>query len=676
MNAGCKWSIRPTRRCLTLLSLLFISPVMANWTPELAAPADSGFRQPAEAIRLFIPPDVPLETLQRLTLELDDIDVTAMVGREGDYASFVPVQPLGFGQHRLRLLENSADGSIIERGFWRLEIRKSAAFREATLNMATSAELSQRLAENNLSDLPPQRTQGTGSAIIQGRAADNDWQAGVNLPLFYSSNSEGREVDVGEFLMDWQQNALSAKVGHHPISPDNLVMSGFNRRGVSASYSAQAFDTRVTGFSMRGSQLAGFQGGLGVTDNTDQVNGGVVTAYPINRTDASMAVSAIYLSGEAPDTGQGVAGSSLATGGDAWSIMADNLWLEKRLRLRGEYARTDYDFDGSGGYESEKDDAYSLLLTYKPWMDKQVNDQYLDWNLGTEYRQVGTYFKSVASPGSTADRKTARLFSDLTWGGFNLQGQLSQETDNVVDLPTLPRLRTRLATLSTTYTPMPDYTPEGELVTGWMGYPSYSLFGNLQSAKTTARSSADPNTWVDTQTRILGASANFSHDNWSWGINHTWTRLYDDSGEGGTPTTNESRSRSTGLDFFFTLTPNYTLTPHVAWDETAYLDLGYTDKSLLWGVGLDARLIPDQLTGRLEYSLNRAWVTNDSSDNTTDQVSASLTWNAVKSSPTRPGVSLTLSGDYHEYSDAIVTGNYKDSYQLFLRALIGWAGTY
>ncbi len=676
MTAGRKPRIRPVRLCLTLVPLLFTAPALANWTPELVAPAEGTFRQPTETIRLFIPPEVPLETLQRLSLELDDIDVTAMVGREGDYAIFVPAQPLSFGRHRLRLLENGADGAIIERGFWQLEIRKSAAFREATLNLSTSAELSQRLADNNLSDLPPHRTQGTGTAVIQGRIADDAWQAGLNLPLFYNSNSGGREVDVGEFLLDWQQDALSAKVGHHPISPDNLVLSGFNRRGVSATYKARALDTRVTGFSMRGSQIAGFQGGLGVTDDMDQVNGGIVTAYPINRADTSMTISAVYLSGEAPDSGQGVGGSALATGGDAWSVMADNLWLEKRLRLRGEYAKTDYDFDGTGGYASEQDDAYSLLLTYKPWLEKQVNGQYLDWNLGTEYKQIGSYFKSVASPGSTADRETARLFSDLTWGGFSLQGQLTQETDNVVDLPTLPRLRTRLASFSTTYTPTPDYTPEEELVTGWLGYPSYSLFGNLQTAKTTARSSADPNTWVDTQTRILGASANFSHDNWSWGINHTWTRLFDDSGEGGTPTTNASRSRATGLDLFFTLTPDYSLAPHVTWDETTYLDLGYTDKSLLWGVSLDARLIPDRLTGRLEYSLSRAWVSNHSADNTTDQVSASLTWNAVKSSPTRPGVSLTLSGDYHEYSDSIVSGNDQESYQLFLRALIGWSGSY
>ena len=676
MKARCRAGSMPLRLPFFILSILFFVSVQADWSPELVSTTDRGYRLPSEEVRLYIPPEVPLEVLQRLSLELDDIDVTALVGREGDFALFVPIQPLSYGQHRLRLVENGADGSLLERGFWLLEVRKSAAFREASLNMATSLEVAKRIGEKNMTALPDRRTQGSGSAAIQGRLADGDWQAGLNLPLFYNSNTTGREVEVGEFLLDWQRKSLSAKVGHHPIAPDSLVMSGFNRRGVSATYSSQEYATSVTGFNMRGSQLSGFQDGLGVSDSDDYVNGGVVTAYPVNRSDASMELSAIYLSGAAPDTGLGVAGSPESAGGDAWSIKADGLWLERRLRLRGEYARTAYDFDGSGGNKAEDDTGYSLLLTYKPWLQHQLGDNYLDWNMGAEYKQIGTYFKSAAAPGSTADRVMGRLFTDLSWGGLGLQAQLAQETDNVADLVTLPRLRTRLAGVSTSYTPTPEYNAAGEWVTGWLGHPSYSLYGNLQTAETVSRASLDPNTFVDTQTRILGATANFSHEEWSWSINHTWTRLYDDSVQAGTATTNESRSRATGLDFMFNLTPNYTLTPHFSWDETRYLDLGYTDKALLWGVSLDARFIPDRLTGRFDYSMNRSWVTNDTSDNTTDQFSANLTWIAIRQNPSRPGVSFTLSGDYRDYNDSIVSGNDNEGYQLFLRTLIGWSGSY
>ncbi|MCW8891351.1 MAG: hypothetical protein OQL20_11895, partial [Sedimenticola sp.] len=347
MNSGYLTGIGRVRLPLAILSLLFFTSASASWSPELVPTKDRSYRLPAEEIRLYIPPEVPVEVLQRLSLELDGIDVTALVGRDGDFALFVPIQPLAYGKHRLRLVENGADGSLLERGFWLFEVRKSEAFREAELNVATSVEVSKRIGEKNMTALPTRRTQGTGSAAIQGRLADGDWQAGLSLPLFYNSNTEGREVEVGEYLLDWQRKSLSAKAGHHAIAPDSLVLSGFNRRGVSATFSSQAYATSVTGFNMRGSHLSGFQDGLGVGDSNDYVSGGVVTAYPVNRSDASVEISAIYLSGEAPDTGLGIAGDPAASGGDAWSLKADGQWLERRLRLRGEYAGTEYDFDGA-----------------------------------------------------------------------------------------------------------------------------------------------------------------------------------------------------------------------------------------------------------------------------------------------------------------------------------------
>ncbi|MCW8946535.1 MAG: hypothetical protein OQK80_03625, partial [Sedimenticola sp.] len=115
----------PLRLPFFILSILFFVSVQADWSPELVSTTDRGYRLPSEEVRLYIPPEVPLEVLQRLSLELDDIDVTALVGREGDFALFVPIQPLSYGQHRLRLVENGADGSLLERGFWLLEVRKS-----------------------------------------------------------------------------------------------------------------------------------------------------------------------------------------------------------------------------------------------------------------------------------------------------------------------------------------------------------------------------------------------------------------------------------------------------------------------------------------------------------------------------------------------------------------------
>ena len=59
-----------------------------------------------------IPQDVP----QRLAVELDDIDVTALAALDGSDIVITPAQPIAFGKHTLRLVEYTPDGGIAERG--------------------------------------------------------------------------------------------------------------------------------------------------------------------------------------------------------------------------------------------------------------------------------------------------------------------------------------------------------------------------------------------------------------------------------------------------------------------------------------------------------------------------------------------------------------------------------
>ncbi|OQX31530.1 MAG: hypothetical protein B0D96_11860 [Candidatus Sedimenticola endophacoides] len=163
-----------------------VSGVLAavQWQPRLMPPESGSYHGPLETIRLHIPPEVPIEVLQQLGLEVDNIDVTALVSRDGDYAVYTPQQPLEWGMHRLLLVEYTQDGGILERGSWDLEVRKSESFREAELNISASLEASRRIGEGDL-DAPPARTQGSGSMTLQGRLADGSWQAGMQLPLIY-----------------------------------------------------------------------------------------------------------------------------------------------------------------------------------------------------------------------------------------------------------------------------------------------------------------------------------------------------------------------------------------------------------------------------------------------------------------------------------------------------------
>jgi len=163
----------------TLAGLLALHCQLAlalDWYPELEQ--SNSYREPMQSFRIHIPKSVPTDVLQSLVLELDNIDVTAMVTRDGEYAAFTPIQPLEFGKHVLRLVEYAADGDINEKGYWEVSVRRSSLFREADYAADINLTASQRIADNNdpaPGEEEPKGFNAQGSASLQGRVADKDW---------------------------------------------------------------------------------------------------------------------------------------------------------------------------------------------------------------------------------------------------------------------------------------------------------------------------------------------------------------------------------------------------------------------------------------------------------------------------------------------------------------------
>ncbi len=646
----------------------------SGWKPQLSTPQHEGYRSPREPLKLFIPPDVPLEVLRNLALELDGIDVTAYIQREGDYVIYTPVQPLAYGMHQLRVVEYAPDGSIIERGAWQVEVRKSAAFREASLTAQASIEVSQRVADHNLGSPAPVKNQRNGTLQVDGSLADGDWQAGIKLPVIYSSGQPYNDVDVGEFRFDWQRHGVTAVIGHQTVGQGSLVMSGFNRRGLSLGYKDDTSGMAFGAFSVRGSSITGVKHGLGVGNRNDRIQGGRFTYYPLRGNGRLLQISGVYLDGKSPEAGVGETGSTLSTGGHAWSLSADSLLLDNRLRLRGEYAGTSYDFDGSGGNPAETDHAVALLATYQPWSGKTVGTSTVDWLYGVEFRKVGTFFRSPADPGGVADRRMGRVFSQLTWGDLSATAQWAQETDNVNDLAGLPRQRTRSGVLDFSYNPQPEYDDQGQPRLGLLGQQSYTLSLGRELRATTKGAAVSDR--VDQKTNTIQAAANFTYSNWSWGLSHDRTRVTDNSLSAGIPTGGSTSSQSTTLNGSFSFFDDFTLASRITQDKTRYRDRGYTDHGIDWGVDLTANLVPNKLSGQLGFSMNHSWASDHSSNTRTGQIGMDLTWTVIQAKESRPGLALSLDGSYSHVKDNVDPFSSKTDYQVFFKAKVDWAGMY
>ena len=210
--------------------------IASDWIPELDLPR---VKQPMETLRISIPEDISIEILQTLALELDNIDVTAMVTREGGFAVFTPVQPMGWGKHELRLVEYAEDGSIFEKGFWTFEVRTQSGIRESDFSADISLVATSRAADKNLGEPEPDSLTGQGGASLYGKVIGDEWEVTGNMDLIYNSQRNltpnNQELDMGEYLITGQNRSTQLKLGHHSVSQTSLAMEGFQRRGVSRS---------------------------------------------------------------------------------------------------------------------------------------------------------------------------------------------------------------------------------------------------------------------------------------------------------------------------------------------------------------------------------------------------------------------------------------------------------
>lgn len=666
--------------CASLPTLLIVSlPSLASptshWQPSLAAPP-SGTFGPLETIHIALPP-LPPDTLQHLALELDDIDVTGLVSMQGDQASITPTQPMTWGRHQLRLVEYSADGDIVERGVWTLEVRESTHFREAELKSNVTLIATNRVADNHLIS-PPDRTQSNGAAHVQGSVADDGWRVSGNADVLYNSQEmllprQKQRTDLGMFLLTGNAGPLTVNAGHQAIAPDSLIMQGFNRRGVSATLASPNTGTSITGFGLHTQDIVGTQQSFGIGDSGNRVDGVIATAHPISSDRDALLVSATYLSGEGPNQiGAAANGDPTPIAGRAASLSADSTSLNQRMRLRGEYAATRFDFDGSNnGYPAQSGHAYAALAQFTPWHEKIVDGQPMAVNFGVENRRIGTFFRSPANPTGVADRQAVRGFAAFNWSGLYAQLSLGHETDNVDDLALLPRTATTQDILSLAYTPLQMPGADGQFPPlSWYGQPTYNMtFVTVDQS--VEKASGTLTAGALHATRILSLSAAFSYQTWYWSVAHMLGKD-DDLQHIGPDTENHLTQLTANLRFGDKLT----LGPAAQFNQiTNNSDNSLDSATTTVGMNL-GYLFTQRISGNLSYNSNHQHIKNDSTDLKTQDTVGDLSWLVRPVQGMQPGVTLSLQGLYHAADDRVIASNNLNSYQAFLKLAVSWQPGY
>ncbi|NOZ11786.1 MAG: hypothetical protein GXP09_12215 [Gammaproteobacteria bacterium] len=671
-----------------------VLPAHANthWQAQFNTPA-SGQLTPRASLRVALPEGLDNEVISWLALVLDSVDVSALVTLEGSTVILVPPQPLQPGDHQLRLVQKRPDGGTIERGTWRFQVSKAQSGRQLSVTSNISINPSYRISDGDIAKSGlPEKLQGTGTAQLAARTQGQDWQLSGKAELIYNSlpqlpgeqNSAGtntaasNELELGEFLFTGRNKMGSINLGQHAVGADSLIMQQFYRRGLSVN--TRSTDNRFygTGFITRTEPIVGFRYGLGISDPDNRIAGTMFSAKPLSTRPEALTVSATYLQGQGQDqAGSSVAGDTTVGKGDAWGVAAESLLLSKRLRIRGEYAQTRFDFDGPNqGFGKESDNAQAMLVVYQPWVGKMIKNQPLGLQLGVEYKKIGTFFRSLANPGLPSDKDLKRVFGTANWAGLNVQASFGREEDNVNNISTLSRTRKEQALLTTSYTPIPNSTqgkPEDQAKSVWyrvLGTPTYAVSVQSVRDKTIYMPTTYQGGLIDSSTREVQLSANFNHTTWNWFANY-YTGWQDDA----TNVSPDARNDMATLGVTFQAGSRVNVGMQVQKNVVNDLDNNLDTTSWLTNLNTSVILIPKKLTGTLSYTNSSDSTSDQSSDRVTQTVDFNLTWQARRAQQNRPGISLWLQGQYQDIEDRINISQNISPYQVFLGATVSWSAT-
>lgn len=671
------------RPILFLTIALFASVAgAADWTPELLPP-EQGQRAPLAPVRFQLP-ELPVETLEKLALELDRFDVTAYVSSaDGRQAVFTPPQPLSHGKHELRLIEYLAGGQMVERGRWILEIRSGEGYREASLKGNGVFNLTHRLAAHNLTATAGP-SQADGALSLRGALADGDWKLSGTADLLGNSQPaqlprKDGPIDLATFLLTAEKGPVVAQVGHHAVGPDSLIMQGFSRRGVSAGVKSEDGGAALTAFALNTGNVMGFQDGLAIGDADQRTVGVVASVKPLAGKDIN--IWGTWVSGAGQDqnggSGSGVVGDAARSKGQAAALSGYGTFFDQRMQMRAETARSHFDADGAGTDTNgdgviDSDEPYRdggshlLMLNWSPWDKLEMAGRPAALKFGLERRLTGTWFRSPAAPGAARDTDMWKAGLHFGWAGVHGDASLARATDNVDDQPNVARSRSLQSNLSMGWYPEFARDASGQPAIPWYGQPYLGLAlgrTELDVINGTGALAAGALHRTDS----LSLSATFSGGAWSWGLSQTLGK--DDDPRQNAPDLSLS---STQLFASLQVGERLTLGPTLSYSVTSERDapVGVTakDRKTLTA-GLYASYdVSETLNLGAGYTLSDDDTSDGSSKRRAQDLNARLSWIVAPPKERRPGLTLMLDGSQHDESGSTTNS---DNWQVFLRAVIG-----
>ncbi|WP_148301765.1 hypothetical protein [Sneathiella glossodoripedis] len=638
----------------------------------------------SDVVRIKLPEDIDILTLTTLAVELDAIDVTAILSLDGTDFVLKPLKPFAAGIHQVRLLDITNAENPVELGSWIFEIhggsssnagaladlpdetelsRAEAMLTSGSIRFDSLTETSLRLAERNITNAPDKGIlSGAGDFNANLEVGKLQLQSRANYFLQTDNDKSltGNALDLGEYELSLNYSgedlALGATLGHHDIGVQSLTMSGFYRRGASVQIGDAAGHVRAKAFSLGTESIAGGENFSGLNNGDERISGGSLTVQPFSLEPGALKITGIFYDGKGAGIGDGIMVTEPVAEGRGWSAIVEKSFADQRIVARGEYAHSIYDQDGDAGSAPTKDsDAISISLDLRPFASPPIwLGDTADISLGVSYNRLGTYFQSLANAGVAADREAYALYGSMNWGKSSSNLQYIYETNNVDGLEAVATDYLHNLSFSTNYAMEPF---EGAM--SWLGTPSVYLSGFVADAGRLDTPSGYLGPGTNNLTKSLTLGGNTSVGNWSWGVSHTISS-YEDF----TNTSSDTLNNGTAFNVNWTDFDRFNFGGAIQFNVFEDLDENTSNFGTNIGVDVSAAIIRDILDLNLDYNLNLSAGSGDQPD--THLVNGEIEWTFLQAEPNNPGMALALGGSMESSNGNADSADDETIYQVFL----------
>ncbi len=633
---------------LLLVGAILMCPVSvhASEMAQMVAPAPNGALAPDAPVRFTLSSSIPKDQLNNLFVEFDGYDVTGMVQMDGLTVVYQPPQRLSPGNYLLRLVEKIPNGKFIELDRWDIRVAGPGIPSKPSVTGTLDGQIRHTVDEDQPAVNDEPGTSVRGNLQVLAKTGGEQWNAEGRANVFYDTvrlhNADKEHLDLGDYLLTERGYAgdLSTvlRLGNHDPGLSNMLVNNFFRRGASANIGL-GDRAMLTGFAADPARATGWDNATGVTDSDQRVGGFFAKFYPFSPTygDRIFLESGFYDGeGTIKSTNAGVA-ADVGNDGSGFTVAAQGQSLDDKWRLRGDYAHTRFDSDGDGTLVTSKSgDGYRTMLTFTPRGDLKTPDADLrQWTITALYQKTGTFFRSLANTTLPQDEERIDVASVYQHKTLNVTGEAYATRNNTDGDVSLPTDRTCGALAQASFSPA--YFSNRLDPANWFTYSTFTFGGSLLDAGRQKTPSAFTGLGLDQASWSANAGWTAAFTRTTFSINDVYSG-FEDSVTG----TNSYNDNVATASLSWQATDRLTLTPSLQQEVKDQRDIG---TQLHYFITLDsaATLVPGKLFHTFHYS-----ALLDDGGPGTDQHNAStaLTWQIRPAEKNRPGLALSLNGDY------------------------------